>query len=463
MTVRHCRYLTCTVFLLFLLSGCAAHQQHRTAYELCTSAVGELSPECEHAALQQMPLPGGANYLLGFIEFDDQGHLWDREQMWSVINLLSTEAANKELLMVVFVHGWKHSAAPYDGNIMTFREVLSRLSEEEAYISQQSGRPARQVAGVYLGWRGGSLTVPWLNNLTFWDRKSTAQKVGHGGVTEVLTRLEQLKLDKDSTQDGDSATRLVVVGHSFGGLVVHGALNQIMESRFVRTVGPAGLQSNVEGFGNLVVLINPAFEALQFSALSDMSTERGTYFDSQLPVMAILTSEADQATRIAFPAGRTVSTLFENTHDVSRRNAVTHSQETISEGKANVTAVGHFLPYRTHQLYPTTGANTAATGEASRSERIQATLFAAASWERDQPGSKIPFSDLTLERTVNSAGRNPYLVIQVDQDLIENHNDIDDPRVVNFLKQLILISTIAADQKGELYRAFQVPQPATGN
>ena len=45
--------------------------------------------------------------------------------------------------------------------------------------------------------------------------------------------------------------------------------------------------------------------------LSDMSTARGTYFASQLPVMAILTSEAEYATRYAFPAGRFFSTLLE--------------------------------------------------------------------------------------------------------------------------------------------------------
>ena len=456
MSVRYRGYLSFIAVYLVLVSGCAAHQQHRTVYDLCVNPVGQLSSNCDHAALQQMPLPNGTNYLLGFIEFDDQGHLWDRAQMWSVINLVSREASNKDLLMVVFVHGWKHSAMANDSNIKTFRKILTRLSEEEAFISQQSGRPTRQVAGVYLGWRGGSLTVPVIENLTFWDRKSTAQKVGHGGVTEVLTRLEQLKLDKDSTQSGHSATRLVVVGHSFGGLVVHSALNQILESRFVRTTGPAGLQSNVEGFGNLVVLINPAFEAQQFSTLSDMTAERGTYFDTQLPVIAILTSEADLATRVAFPAGRTASTLFEHTHPVTRRNAVTRNDEIIAESKANVTAIGHFLPYRTHQLYPSGAMKP-------NNDGVQATLSAAAEWEDDHPGSKIPFSDLTLERTENSAGRNPYLVVHVDKDLISDHNDIDDPRVVNFLKQLILISTISADQKAVLYRAFQVPRPTPRN
>jgi hypothetical protein len=63
-----------------------------------------LSPDCETHAIQELPAADGARYLLGFIEFD-QGQLWDRKQMWSVIDKLSTEAASKDLLITVFVHG----------------------------------------------------------------------------------------------------------------------------------------------------------------------------------------------------------------------------------------------------------------------------------------------------------------------------------------------------------------------
>lgn len=328
--------------LTTLLAGCAPHMPYRTNYDFCVNPQST-AHDCDAHSIQQLPVAQGANYLLGFIEFDDQGQLWDRRQMKSVVDKFYTEAASKELLIVVFVHGWKHGAKPGDGNIDTFRNVLARLSQDEKRISEMSGHPARQVAGVYLGWRGESLSIPVINNLTFWDRKNTAEKVGNGGVTEVLNRLEQLKLDKDSTLPGKSTTKLIVIGHSFGGAIVHNALAQILESRFIQTIGPDGRQGDVRGFGNLVVLINPAFEAEQFTPLSDMSTERGSYFDSQLPVIAILTSEADYATRFAFPAGRRLSTIFENTHASLRYNAVTRQQETVSQDSANVAAVGHFF------------------------------------------------------------------------------------------------------------------------
>lgn len=444
-----------------VLPACAPLVQYRTNYELCVSDRLRPAQECETHALQQLPAhKADANFLLGFIEFDDQGQLWDRRQMWAVLDRLSTESAGKELLMVVFVHGWKHSAKPYDPNIETFRSVLAELSRAEKQISDVTREPQRLVAGVYLGWRGASVTLPWVENASFWERKNTAQKVGKVGVVEVLDRIEQIRRTKDSIEGTASRTRLVVVGHSFGGALVHSALAAALESGFIHSTGPDGTISDVAGFGNLVVLINPAFEALMFAPLSDMSTERSTYFGAQLPVLAVLTSEADYATRYAFPAGRLFSTFFEKERSISRYNAVTQSDEIVDEEEANRSAVGHFEPYRTHRLYPT-GATAREEVDAAENEdsftRLQRFSH---SWVNDKPGSKIPFDSLMLERTDNSAGRNPYLVTYVDKELIRDHNDIADRRVINFLKQLILLSSQRPQDVQKILRMGQVPGQA---
>ncbi|MDN5850838.1 MAG: hypothetical protein L0H63_14575, partial [Nitrococcus sp.] len=201
----------------------------------------------------------------------------------------------------------------------------------------------------------------------------------------------------------------------------------------------------VGGFGDLVVLINPALEAMEFSALSDMSTERGTYFPSQLPVMLEMTSEADYATRYAFPAGRWLSTLFEETREQTRLNKVTDKQESISESDANITAIGHFKPYRTHRLYPVESQIAAQSNELNTRDATaySVRLFrkTCRDWRHDKPGSQTEFGALMLERTITSAGRNPYLFAYVDKRLISGHNDIDDPRIIEFIKQVILIST----------------------
>ena len=172
-----------------------------------------------------------------------------------------------------------------------------------------------------------------------------------------------------------------------------------------------------------------------------------------------MTSEADYATRYAFPAGRVLSTLFENTRDRQRYNAVTRQQETISESDANITAVGHFKPYRTHRLYPTADRERAQVKGLSSADSVRLFIQSSADWAHDQPGSKIPFGDVMLERTPTSAGRNPYLLTYVDKQLITDHNDIDDPRIIEFVKQLILISTQSPEQ-AKAIRRLQAPAAA---
>lgn len=443
---------------LLVLVGCTTDKIYRANTSVCRSSNPEL--ECRDSALQEYLNAANPDtrYLLGFIEFDDQGQLHARKQMRAVINKLYEDVAKEDLIMVVFVHGWKHSAEPDDSNIQTFRESLKRLSELESTISSKTEDPERRVVGIYIGWRGASVTAPVLKELSFWDRKNTAHKVGQGGVTEVLTRLELVKKTKDSMVPGkgQSRTRLVVVGHSFGGALVYSALSQIMMSRFVDTKGPGGVVTGVEGFGDLVVLINPAFEAMRFASLSDVANERRTYFPSQLPVLAILTSEADGATKRAFPFGRWFSTFFEEHRTVDRKNGATGKDETVDQKKANITAVGHFDPYKTHYLRATGISQTEATGGPSVEESVRLFFDVSQQWEDDKPGSVIEFKGSTLERTKTSVGRNPYLVIRVDKVLINDHNHIDDPRITSFIRQLILMAGQSADLKERTLKRGQI-------
>jgi hypothetical protein len=425
----------------FTLAGCTPQAQYRSNYTPCVSA--DLAHDCVDRAIQEYrpSTAGTPGYLLNIVEFDDQGQLFDRSQLDAVLNQISQQSAASDFLAVVFVHGWKHNAKEGDDNLNNFRAVLQRLSETEGALSTAQGVAPRKVIGIYLGWRGASVSVPGLDNLTFWDRKNTAEKVGHGEVTEVLSRLELIRSAKAAEHPNvPSRSRLVVVGHSFGGAVVFTAVGQILESRFLATNGPAGVSSDVQGFGDLVVLINPAFEALHYSPLSDVSTGRASYFKSQLPVLAVLTSVKDSATGFWFPAGRWFSTWFEKERTETRDNPISHARESIDERQANMKSVGHFDAYRTHYLSAAANSNAAAVAGLSAHERARTVLGAGQDWEDDQPGSSIDFPGSVLQRTSNSAGRNPYLNVWVDGALIPSHDAIWDPRVQSFIGHLIFVS-----------------------
>lgn len=454
--------LALVIAMVASLSACISHQRYRTESGLCISA--KPLEECSQHTLQvfQSPEAIDEKYHLGFVEFDDQGQLWDRRQLREVIGQVNTLAAHQDLLMVVFVHGWKHSAKAGDNNISSFRESLRRLSALESAMSDRTGTPSREVVGIYLGWRGGSVSLPGLKELTFWERKNTAHKVGRGGATELLSRLELVQKTKraQSLADGKPhRTRFVVVGHSFGGALVFSAMSEILENGFVQTYGPDAVVSDTVGFADLVVLINPAFEAARYSALSDMANERRRYFPGQLPVLAVLTSEDDDATGTAFPMGRWLSTLFETERNAERFNPVLGYSETIDQGSANVTALGHFDPYLTHYLHANDTLADREQASFDLSSEVQAFVQASKGWETDESGSRIPFDGAVLERTESSAGRNPYLNVRVDGELIRDHNDIYDPRIASFIRQLILISSQSQNKEDRVDARIKMATP----
>lgn len=340
--------------LLMVLAGCSQQSAYRTEMALCTyHAPGD----CAASAMQQAPDAQTGGYHLGFVEFDDQGQIENRNQIQTVLDTYYPLAGVNDVLLVTFIHGWHHNASPGDGNVASFRGLLYRLANTEAQFSRQQGRPARQVLGVYIGWRGDSLTVPVVNHLTFWDRKNTAHKVGTVGVSEILVKLEQIVHVRAGmgSPDGTSASnsRMITIGHSFGGAVLFTSLQQILADRFNDSRKGKTFQSDANGFGSLVVLVNPAFEALRFQPLFDLSQEYcRRYPPWQKPRLAIFTSEADIATRMAFPAGRFFSTMMETHLDLERHICTDKGEvkTTIREGEADRHTVGHFEPFLTHRL-----------------------------------------------------------------------------------------------------------------
>ncbi|MGE8405672.1 MAG: hypothetical protein ACN6QH_01345 [Pseudomonas sp.] len=445
------------VMLAFVVvSGCTLHKQWRDDKDVCVITASDKESElCQGAQLQRFS--GAAEYTVGYVELRDRGELFSRPQMNNVLDALYEKAGKGDVLMVVFAHGWNHRAKEGDGNIYTFRKVLENAALTEQKSAAKEQRPAREVFGVYVGWRGLSLKVPVLEFLTFWDRKNTAAQVGTGDVTELLSRIELVKRTKDAvkvrerveavtarcenvkqeqcTRDLNLAktvrsdTRLVVIGHSFGGLVMQSAIDRILIDRAIRTsAADSGVQGSIEGFGNLLVLINPAFEAQRFNSLFQIQDERKTYLDDQLPVELVLTSRVDYATKFAFPAGRAVSTTFEKEGWDSK----------------NLTALGHYEPFVTHEL-STPPAQLEGLEQYADCFNDPKTI--AQSWfSGDQQGNRHILGGLVLERKQLSE-RSPFLNVKVSGDLITGHNDIDDPLVIQFASRMINLSAMTENQK----------------
>src|ERR1017187_6797929 len=304
-----------TISMAALLAGCTSNQPFRTSSTPCNPT--RTGANCVNAGIESTP-----DYKLGFVEFDDQGWFWDANQVKALEQMIQTEAGigqtnNAEgIVILLFVPGWKNNAAYDNDNVEMFRKILKQLSTADQI---QTNQPARKIVGVYAGWRGLSAKWEPFKELSFWERKNTAHKIGYGAMTELLADLESIQEASNQTiRPYGPRTDLIMLGHSFGGAAVYSAISQIVTERFVDTIERG---RPLKPGGDVVILLNPAFEASRHYNLNELAVSISQYPEAQRPVLAVFTPKGDWATHYAFPIGRFFSTIFEKHRDKQQKAA----------------------------------------------------------------------------------------------------------------------------------------------
>src|SRR3989442_1417312 len=285
------------ISLVLAVAGCAAQGPYRRGEQATERFVADptLCPALKAPSSFRIPL--------AYVEIDEQGAFQDRSQVERALALVG--GGTKPKYVVVFAHGWFHNASGDDPNVQLFKCALNNLQA----IDDNAGE---DVVGIYVGWRGESWSLPLVRYATFWDRKNTSDEVGRGSLVEFLMRLEGAVKPTP-----DTPNKRMVVGHSFGASVVFNSIGQILLARFILDAErlasakptPRHAQSKpglVSGYGDLVVLVNPAIEATRivpfFAALNEYTRTRVDLLSpAQPPRLVILSSQGDWATRGTFP------------------------------------------------------------------------------------------------------------------------------------------------------------------
>lgn len=378
-----------------------------------------------------------SDYYLGFVEVDDQGVFFNRDQFQNLTCELSSYAKSSGVLISVFVHGWHHNAKPGDDNINNFKESLITLSQLEQMFAQEKGISPRKTVGIFIGWRGESIDWDLFSNFTFWERKNTAEEIARRSVLEAFLRLEKIRdIPYFIPQvSAPQSNRLFIVGHSFGADVVYNALSSIMLERLIGAENKDCSVELIKGFGDFVFLINPAFESLQYINFLSVLSENNEYCDNQFPVFSILTSLKDKATKYAFPLGRKISTLLETYRDIEVPGM--NGEQIIDQRNLDTTAIGHEEILFTHFL------ENYKTDLSSEDELIEDDCNVVRDFRNGWMAEKTEYvlKDVVLKNTNQFHPKTPYLVIKVDEDIIPDHNDIYAKQVLNFMRRLVVIST----------------------
>lgn len=455
------------VFLawLLLLAACSTPAApYRTTFPApppnCTS--GDVPEACQTSRHLHTN-----DYDLLFVEFDDQGLLYPTtdegspalwpQQINEVMERLHQLAVKHKgnISFYLFVHGWKHNASTEDDDVKGFRKLL-----QSAALAEEERRPI----GIYVAWRGLSATVEPFLELSFWERKATALYVAQGSVRVLLSRLKGFQQSLNCWTSSACVAgiprrntfpyvRFVMIGHSFGGLILYNAISEMLIDGLTYREDSADPGAPAVRFGDMVILLNPAFEASRYTPLHRIVTDNDpnrSFNHYQAPILVSITSSADWATRWAFPLGRFLNTIFEQKASPEESTAIKNT-------------MGHVDLYITHKLSKMApdpnkcqGWKDISTVEPTkRSEQMLINMAAENENDRhffDQYGqngrTNLPdgwtrkFCGGAVLSHVRYKSNSPIWNIRTDESLMTGHGDIWDTALTNFLRQLYKDSSV---------------------
>jgi hypothetical protein len=289
--MRSCAWVCGSLLsVLVLLTGCTRN----AAYHLHDSAPApnliEFSSANDHTGTPLTTKPLTAAPVIT-VEFDEQGKLFackdDAEcqvtRATTFIHDARRLTGTKHLIVLTFVHGWHHNASDRDGNLQNFRSIVSclnlgsaaqpenRRGNQPVICQGLQSDPANSYIGVYIAWRGESVE-PWLTeaatSLSLASRHAAAVRMasndGPDGIAHLILTLSS------AAKSGNNPARFLLIGHSFGGLIVGRVTEELFFRRLfldeAHKVPPAPSRC-IGQFADLVVLLNPADSSIRLANL----------------------------------------------------------------------------------------------------------------------------------------------------------------------------------------------------
>jgi len=346
--------------------------------------------------------------IVRVIRLTDDGEFADRCELTDV--LYEIRNPNKSELVVWYIHGWKHNARDRDSDLQAFRLLVDVLASQQRELGENS----RHVVGVYVGW-DGAVGPRLLRSLTFWNRKRAADRISQSAVlTRIFASMKFARMEAGNEITSRDLT--IMIGHSFGARILYSATCQVLLDK-VESRHPGRRKASygeIKGQVDLIMLLNPAFEASMFTA---MHTIRRTQWSEamgleQKPLLLAISTNNDRATRWAFPLGQYLE---------------------FATRKRQCVTLGNYDPYITHTLKAVSEADSASP------DGFWFDRFTASGLQLKQKEGCTQLG-------------NPFIVARTTPDIIDGHSNIwTEPLrnwVICFLRRLQEPAVVSAIPSG---------------
>ena len=353
----------------------------------------------------------GAGYKVAFIEFGEQGSYQDTSQLKNAIELVQN--TNKPLV-ITYVHGWQNNAE--SGDVQRFSGLLSRLNQASAI--RDAGF---NVIGVYMAWRGKLTPVPALKEISFWNRKATAERIASNfdcydaiaAISEAARKYHRLHNQYT-----------ILLGHSFGGLIVERSVAHAINAEMH---GHADAERSLPA--DLILVVNPASDSVlarqMISALYSRRTENSR------PIFVSITSTGDTATSLAFPIG---TSLAATTKGFNKVPSPGPEKSLHSEREFYTSTPGHnqmLINYVTEKLPKTISSHGLPAFETNLRHNLVGEVFTL-----DGPNGSLELWHIKRVSAVDV----PYWDVSVDPSIIKNHGDLWNERAEAMMAAIFRIA-----------------------
>lgn len=350
----------------------------------------------EHPTKSIVPKAG---FELAFVEFGEQGSYQDPTQLQNAVDLIKR---TPRPLVITYVHGWHHGAGSAD--VGKFSDWLAEISRTQ--LIRDSGF---HLIGVYLGWRGEATTVPVVRYLTFFSRKAAAERLASNfDCFDAIAAVSQAARESHRA-DGQYT---VLIGHSFGGLVVERAVAHAINAEMH---GHAAADRSLPA--DLILTVNPASDSVlsrqMIAALYSRHTEKSR------PFLVSFTSTADAATGTAFP----LSTSLAATTKVFNEVGVPGEEKRENERRFYTATPGHNEMLINHETVKLPQTIQAPGGLDALQTNLSHNL-AAEVFTTDGPNGTLELWHIKRTGNVDV----PYWDVKVDPSIIKDHGDIWNPK-----------------------------------